>query len=333
MPELARGHVLVRVAATMISPGTQLGTARRARTEGPPADSDGKPKRLGYQGSGTVAALGENVTQFESGDRVACFGAAAAHADWIVVPQNLCAKLPEQMSFAEASCPNLVLTALHALRRAEPMFGENTLVVGMGVVGQLAAQFAQLAGTETMVWDTVAGRLRIAERWGVHRAVNVKADDVAAAVSEFTHGFGFDTAVMAIGGDGNPALEQVRHAMKVSPDRHQMGRLIMVGGLSTQMSWGAGMGNLDVRSASRAGPGYHDKAWEVGDREYPPVFVRWTARSNLELGLRWIAQGRLKVEPLITHRLPLERMEEAVDLLIDQPDEAMGVVLTTSDAE
>ena len=83
---------------------------------------------------------------------------------------------------------------------------------------------------------------------------------------------------------------------------------------------------MDVRSAARTGPGYHDEDYEHG-QAYPPVFVEWPTQRNMAECMRAIADGKLLVRPLITHEIELERVDEAVDLLVERPQEALGVVL------
>lgn len=326
MPKLEPGQVMIKVRAAAVSPGTELSGAKQARAE--KRTDPGQVKPFGYQNAGDVIALGEGVTQFRKGDRVAAFGGGYAYiADYTVIPQNLCCKLPDNVAYEDASFSNLLLTAMQAIRRGEPQLGENLLVVGMGMVGQLAAQYGRLSGMYVMTWDTVAFRNKLAMKTGAHGSAIVGKDDTAAASQQFTRGRGFDMAVFAIGGDGTSAVESVKPVMKLSPDGHAMGRLVMVGGLWTSLRWGAGMGNLNVLSSARSGPGYHDDDWEHGRCEYPPVFMRWTTRSNLELALRLIGEGRLKVKPLITHRLPLEKVGKAVDAHIEAPDKTMGTVI------
>jgi threonine dehydrogenase-like Zn-dependent dehydrogenase len=80
-----------------------------------------------------------------------------------------------------------------------------------------------------------------------------------------------------------------------------------------------------VRSAARTGPGYHDEAWELG-AEYPPVFLQWTTKRNLEECLRFMASGHMQVEPLITHRVALDDAPDACEDLIQNPNAALGVV-------
>jgi threonine dehydrogenase-like Zn-dependent dehydrogenase len=114
--------------------------------------------------------------------------------------------------------------------------------------------------------------------------------------------------------------------IKKSPETHLMGRVVIVGGARIDHGFAAALGNLDVRSAARTGPGYHDEAWEHG-ADYPPVFIQWTTRRNLEECLVFMASGGLKVGPLITHRVVLDDAPVACEDLILRPNEALGVVL------
>ena len=329
LPPPGHGQVLVRIHASMVSAGTQVRAIQLIRRGEAPAPAH--PIQLGYQAAGEILAVGDGVTRLRVGDRIGCFGIGAQHADFGVVHQNLCVKLPDAVSYVEASGMNLVLTAMHAVRRAEAALGEYMLVVGLGVVGQLAGQFARADGLYVMGWDALAPRLDMALKHSADAVADPRSDDLRDAVDSFTDGLGFDHATLAIGGNGDAALEQVKSVMKTTPDGHAMGHIIMVGGLTTTSSWGAGMGNLELRSSARTGPGYHDAAWELGDAEYPAVFVRWSTQNNLKLAVRMMKDRRIDIDSLITHRLPLHRADEAIDLLVDRGQDALGVVLTSDE--
>ena len=134
-------------------------------------------------------------------------------------------------------------------------------------------------------------------------------------------------AVMAFGEDGTQVIKNVANLMKVTPDTHHMGRIGLVGGLPATSTWGAGLGNLDLRSCARTGPGYHDAAWEIGETSYPDVFVRWTTRSNMELALRFISEGKIDVKTLTTHRVPLRDIDVVVGAHIENPNATLGTIL------
>lgn len=329
IPPLTKGCVLVQVHASLISPGTELGGAKKARESG--ATDAGTPRPFGYQNAGEVLEVHPSVSDLSPGDRVACMGGGyAMHTNYAVVPKNLCAKLPDNVSYEEGAFGHLAITSMQAVRRAEPELGEYCLIVGLGLVGQMAGRLAQLAGAYVMGWDMYGFRCDMAQKWGIDGTTVIGQDDAKAKASAFTRGSGFDFAVMAFGGDGTEALNAVKGVMKVSPDTHAMGRVSLVGGLKTMCSWGAGLGNMDLRCSARTGPGYHDDPWERGDYEYPPVFMRWTTRTNMDLALRLISEGKLDVKSLITHRVALSKIDEAVSAHVENPDATLGTVLLMS---
>lgn len=326
IPRLRPGSVLVRVHASLISPGSELSRAKMARKH-PPADP-GTPAPFGYQNAGEVIDLGENVSGLKRGDRVACMGATyALHSNYAVVPQNLCAQLPADVSYEEGAFAHLAMTGLHTIRRGEPQIGEYLLVVGLGLVGQLTARLGQIAGAYVMGWDTIAFRCDLAKRWGTDQVAIIGADDETERARNFTNGFGFDMAVIAFGGNASDACERIRRVMKQSVDTHLMGRICIVGGATTQLAWGASLGNMDIRSCARTGPGYHDEQWEHGEYDYPPTFIRWTTQANMACVLRLISENKLDVKSLITHRFPLARIDDAITAHVENPDATLGTVL------
>lgn len=324
VPDLRPGQIRVRVRASLVSPGTELGGVHRLRER---PDASAPPRPFGYANAGDVIAVGEGVHRFRAGDRVACMGAGyALHATEAVVPQNLAVPLPDTLSYADGSFAHLAATALHAVRRAAPEIGEHFLVIGLGIVGQLCAQFSRLAGAHVMAWDRLPLRLAVARQTGCDCVVNVAEEDPIAAAARFTRGHGMDASILAFGGDGTDAFRQAVRVHKVAPDTHQMGRIVIVGGCSIQHQFAAALGNLDVRSAARTGPGYHDEAWEHG-ADYPPVYFSWTTQRNLEECLRFMEEGRIQVRPIVTHQVPLDEAPGACDLLVTAPGEALGVVI------
>lgn len=324
VPQLRPGAVLVEVRNSLVSPGTELGGWRGLSRQRERPRPDVKPTPFGYSNAGLVLEVGVGVEEFKPGDRVACIGAGyAQHTDYAVVPHHLCVALPTNVTFAQGAYAMLAATALQAVRRAEPQLGEYLAVVGLGIVGQLTARLLQLAGCFVIGWDTIAFRTEIAAGWGIDGVVVVGVEHEVSVTEAFTKSAGLDGAVFAFGGDGTKALASIREGLKRAPDGHRMGRIVIVGGVRLDYSFG--LTNADLREAARTGPGYHDEVWEYGS-PYPPVFMRWTTRTNLELVIRLISEGRLDVDCLTTHTIPLTEVEAGVSAIVGEPDRILGVV-------
>ena len=325
IPQVKPGHVLIDVYDSLVSPGTHLrgGWRALAREKETPRPLD-SPQPLGYSNAGVVLETDNGVTKVKVGERVMAIGIGyALHATLALVPQNLVFPLPDNVSFEQGAYGILAATALNALRRGGPTFGENIAAVGAGIVGQLSAQFYQLAGCYVIAWDLIEKRLDIAREWGVSATCLVGEEDPVDKSRVFSEGYGLDGAVVAIHGEANEAQDQIEQSLKKAPDGHPMGTVVIVGG--TQFFFRATLTNVDYRRASRTGPGCHDLEWEAG-KDYPPVFVRWTTRTNMLLCLRLISEGRLNVDCLTTHRVPIDDCEAEIDRLIEDPDSMLGVL-------
>ena len=324
VPAPKPGQVLVENRATLISPGTELGGVPAMRRQPRP---DARPRRFGYSSAGVVVGVGEGCEDFPLGMEVACMGGGyALHSDYAAVPRNLTVPKPDGMSFETAAFAHLAATAMHAVRRADVVIAENFLVVGLGIVGQIAVQLGCVAGAHVAAMDFVQMRRDRAAKGGA-KLVLEPGEAAVEAVRGFTRGYGLDCALIAFGGEATSAVEMIARMMKVAPDGHRMGRLAIVGGANFQTKgWPVDVGNMDIRPSSRPGPGYHDEPWEHG-ADYPPVFVQWTTRRNMEDCLRFAQDGQLDYEMLITHRLPLERFAEGAEALVSEPGKALAVIL------
>ncbi len=324
-PALKPGQLLIEVFTSMVSPGTELGGMKRRR-ENPGSEAHKRP--FGYTNAGRVIETSGDCDEFEVGDRVAGMGGGyALHATYACVPHNLCAKIPDNVKDEHAASIHLAATALHAVQRGRIRIGENVVVAGLGIVGQFACQIAKAAGAYVLGMDRLPLRLEIAQNAGIDLTINVSETDPIPIAKEFTRGYGMDCGIIAFGGDATSAFQQIRAMLKTAPDTHKMGRIVIVGGASITHGFAAGLGNVDVISAARTGPGYHDEAYEHG-AEYPPVFVPWPTQRNLELSLRLMSENRIKVQPLITDIVPIDQATEGCEKLIQTPNEALGVIFS-----
>jgi threonine dehydrogenase-like Zn-dependent dehydrogenase len=326
IPATRPGSLLIEVHNSLVSPGTELGGWHALQKRRANPEPYATPKPFGYSNAGVVLESGEGVTEFTPGDRVACIGNGyAQHTTHAVVPHNLCVPLPATVSFTRGTYGMLAATALHAVRRGTSTLGEYVLVIGLGIVGQLTAQLYQQSGTYVMGWDKIPFRTEIAKRWGIDASTVIGMQDEIAATQAFTDNYGFDAAVIAFGGDANQAYQTVKQCLKRTPDGHRYGRIVVVGGAHFTYTPGGPFTNVDIRQAARTGPGYHDEHWEHGP-DYPPVFMRWTTKTNLALCMRLIAEGKLNVDVLTTHTIPLVDVDAGISAILHDPDKILGVI-------
>jgi predicted dehydrogenase/threonine dehydrogenase-like Zn-dependent dehydrogenase len=334
-PRLRPGFVLVRTRYSLVSAGTEgaqlregqaslLEKARehpeqvkqvlsKVRREGVKSvmgqvqDKLSEWRPLGYSLSGQVLAVGDGVTDLGSGDAVACAGAGyAVHAEEVAVPRNLVAKLPAGADFRGAAFVTLGAIALHGVRRAAPTLGENALVVGLGLVGQLTAQWLKLSGVRVAVSDPEPGRTRMALDLGADLVLSPEQDP-AAQIAAWTGGFGVDLVLLTA---ATASSEPVRLASRLLRDR---GRIVVVGDVGLELERGPFyMKELDFSISRSYGPGRYDPSYEEGGVDYPVGFVRWTEGRNLEAAAEFLAAGRLRVADLVSEELPLDEAPAAL---------------------
>jgi len=264
-------------------------------------DKLGEWRNVGYSLCGDVIAVGEGVSDLVPGDRVACAGAGyAVHAEEVAVPRNLVAKVPSAVDARHASFVTLGAIALHGVRKANPTLGETALVIGLGLVGQLAAQFLRISGAKVAVSDLDPKRVKTALDLGAELALNPEQDP-ALELAAWTGGWGVDLVIIAAAtGSSDP----VRTASRLLRDR---GRVVVVGDVGLELERGPFyMKELDFSISRSYGPGRYDPVYEEGGVDYPAGYVRWTEGRNLEAVIDLIARGRLNVEPLITEEVTLD---------------------------
>lgn len=349
-PLASSGRVLVQTRASLVSIGTEkaiidvarkslLGKALarpdwvrqvvdKARTEGlaeayrqSRARLD-TPVPLGYSSAGIVLEVGRQVTGFAVGDRVACAGHGyASHAHVVSVPRNLCTPIPEGLSFEQACFVTLGGIALEAVRLARSEIGHRVAVIGLGLLGQLAVQILKSSGCRVLGTDLAPAKLALAQDLGADVVVDATGD-VATAARTFTDGHGVDSVLIMAGTESNQPIEQ---AAEICRER---GRIVATGLVGLDIPRELFYAKEIEFVVSRAwGPGMYDADYEERDVKYPLPYVRWTAQRNMAVFLDLVAQGQVRVAPLITHRFPFEQALEAYEMLLTGREPAIGVVL------
>ncbi|CAN7378613.1 zinc-binding alcohol dehydrogenase [Paenibacillus sp. LjRoot153] len=291
------GHVRVRTEFSAISPGTEITFIQRGSDQ---------LSLLGYSAVGVIEALGAQVEGRHVGQRVACYGAPyVRHAEWLTVPSNLTAVVPEQVLPKEAAFAGLGAIAIHALRTADLRFGESVVIVGLGILGQLIARIASAAAVRVAALDVNPQRVELARQGGVKEACDSQ-EKLEAQLASAVSAAGADSVILCAGGSGESLINS---AMRWIRDR---GNIVIVGDLTTEFSRGLMFGKEAQVLISRAGgPGRYDTQYELENRDYPIGYVRWTEGRNVEAYIRLLAEKRISLHGLITDTYPVEQAEEA----------------------
>ena len=357
-PQLLPGCVLVRVAASLVSAGTERASSEFARknllqkAKSRPdlvreviskVQRDGllsaihavrsrldQPQSPGYSSAGTVIAVGEGVSDLQPGDRVACAGVGfAVHAEIACVPRLLAARIPphseQEASFDEACFSTLGAVALHGIRTADAKLGDVVAVIGLGLLGQLTAQLLKTAGCRVLGMDINASRADLAQRLGAE-AVATSASGFRDLCLETSGGAGVDSVLITA---ETPSSEPVNLAGAVARDR---AIVVAVGTVGIDIERKTYYEKeLDFRISRSYGPGRYDAAYEQKGRDYPIGYVRWTETRNMEAFVRLLADRKIDVRSLITHRFSIERASSAYELITGRSREPfLGVVLQYS---
>ena len=353
-PKLLPGCLLVRIGASLVSAGTERASSEFAssnifqKAKARPdlvrevlkkARRDGllsaiaavhsrldQPSALGYSSAGTVIEVGEGIADIEVGDCVACAGAGyAVHAEFACIPRLLAAKIPAeaQLRLEHAAFTTVGTVALHGVRTAEVQLGDVVAVIGLGLLGQLTVQILKAAGCIVLGMDIASDRAELAVRIGAD-AVTTSAAEFLDLCSQHSMAHGVDAVLITA---ETPSSDPVNLAGEIARSR---AKVVAVGtvGMDIQRKLYY-QKELDFRVSRSYGPGRYDSAYEQKGRDYPIGYVRWTETRNMEAFLRLLADGKLDLDPLITHRFPIERAREAYGLITGGTGERfLGVIIT-----
>ena len=349
-PTPQTGEALVRTAASLVSAGTErtlvsfaekslLGKARsrpdlvrqvldKARREGLLTTISAafnrldQPMPLGYSSAGTIIALGPGMEGWQIGQRVACAGGGyAVHAEYAAVPRLLLTRLPDSVDFEAAAFTTLGAVALHGFRLTESGLGERVAVIGLGLLGLLAMGVARAAGCHVIGVDLDPRRVELARRMGIQAVLRTEAEAAAAA---FSHGRGCDAVLICA---DTPSADPVELAGAIARDR---ARVVAIGAVGLQLPRKVYYEKELLFINSRSyGPGRYDPSYEEAGRDYPIGYVRWTEGRNMEAFVDLLANSQVDVQPLISHRFPIEQAPQAYELITGKREEPfLGVLLT-----
>jgi predicted dehydrogenase/threonine dehydrogenase-like Zn-dependent dehydrogenase len=345
-PQLKAGHVLIRTQKSLISSGTEkmlvnFGKAsplekirqqpekvkmvlEKIKTDGLAATMDAVHSKLdqllpmGYCNVGIVQAVGAGVHEFAIGDRVVSNG---AHAEMVSVPKNLCCKIPDFVADEYAAFTVLGAIGLQGIRLAMPTLGETFVVMGLGLIGLLTVQLLIAQGCHVLAIDIDDSKVELAKQFGAQGLTLSEGVDAIAIANKFSRERGVDGVIIAASTQSNDPIQQAATMCR------QRGRIILVGITGLELSRADFYKKeLTFQVSCSYGPGRYDASYEEQGHDYPLGLVRWTEQRNFEAFLDMLAQNKLKLAPLISHRIAIQEADKAYDLLAgDIP--SLGIVL------
>ena len=283
-----------------------------------------QPIPLGYSSAGVVVEAGRDCG-LNVGDRVACGGAGFAnHAEFNYVPRNLIVKIPDGVSFEDASCATVGSIALQGVRQCEVNLGETVAVIGLGLMGILAVQMLKASGCRVIGFDPNEGRCKLAEEMGCDRAVN---DNFVGECMAFSGGFGVDAVLITAATHSD---EPVTVAAEIC---RKKGRVVATGLVGMNLPRDQYYKKeVDFRLSCSYGPGRYDPVYEEQGVDYPFGYVRWTEQRNMAAFLQLVAEGKVTPGKLVTHRFKFDDALDAYQVLLGIKKEPyLGIVLEYGD--
>lgn len=362
LPALGAGDVLVRNHYSFVSVGTEkmkISQARMSLAQKAKARPDQvklvldtlreqgliptlrkvqerlkAPTTLGYSCAGTVVAAGSQASEFRVGDRVACIGeGVATHAEYNAVPRNLVVHVPAGVGLEAASACAVGAIALQSIRQAKLELGESVAIIGLGLLGQFLVQLCRANGCRVIGVDLDPGKCALALQGGAEAACVPDTDEALNHALRASGGSGVDAVLLTV---STSDLGPIELAAALVRDR---GRVICVGNTAIELDWRTWFGKeIDFRFSRAMGAGISEPDYLTRGKDYPIGHVRWTANRNMQAFLDLIAQGRLAVPGLITHRFPFSEavsvfdkmasgaLSHAVGIVFEYPEPETGVL-------
>lgn len=346
LPRVSHGQLLITTSCTLVSAGTErmlvefgkagwIDKARqqpdkvrmvldKIKTDGlmPTAEAVfnklDQPLPLGYCNVGRVAKVGAGKTAFEVGDRVISNG---KHAEVVSAPFNLCAKVPESVSDDEAAFTVLGAIALQGIRLVQPTLGETVVVTGLGLIGLMTVQLLRANGCRVLGLDFDPTKLALAKQFGAEVVDLATGQDPVRVAEFYSRGRGVDAVIVTA---ATKSSEPIHQAALMCRKR---GRIVLVGVTGLELSRDDFFKKeLTFQVSASYGPGRYDPNYEEKGQDYPVGFVRWTEQRNFEAVLDMMADGRVDVKPLISHRFQMNEAEKAYELVAGRKS-SLGILL------
>lgn len=352
-PQQSRGMVIVKNHYSIISGGTEGSTVSAARKsligkakerpqqvkqvldtlqkQGPIQTHRAVMKKLdaysplGYSCAGEVIEVGEGVAEFNVGDLVACAGVGYAnHAEVVAVPLNLCVLLSENANLKHAAYNTLGAIAMQGIRQADMRVGETCVVIGLGLLGQLACMILKASGVSVIGVDISPSSVELANANSIVDAAFARdTPGLDEKINQATGGIGCDAVIIAA---GTSSQDPINYAGAIA---RKKGTVVVLGAVPTGFErdphWYKK--ELTLKMACSYGPGRYDLNYEEKGIDYPVAYVRWTERRNMQAFQRLIEKDQIDLGYLTTHEFQFDDAPKAFDMIANKTEPYIGIAL------
>ncbi|MFA5012848.1 MAG: bi-domain-containing oxidoreductase [Ignavibacteria bacterium] len=280
-------------------------------------------KELGYSCSGEVIESG--TEEFRPGDLVACAGVTANHSEYVLVPKNLCAKSPNNVTSEEAAFTTLGSIALQGIRQGDIRVGECVGVIGLGLLGLITVQLAKLSGCKVIGFDINESNFEIAKELGCDECL-LSNEEAITKVDSITNGIGTDAVIITAGTKSNEPIELALNIAR------KKSKVVVVGAVGMNIPRSPFYEKeIDLKISCSYGPGRYDVIYEEFGIDYPVGYVRWTENRNMQAILDLLSMKKLDFKKLITHKIPIEKGLNAYDIITGKTNERfIGILIEYS---
>ncbi len=352
-PQLGRNMVMVKNHFSIISAGTEGSTVLAARKsllgkakerpqqvkqvldtlkkQGPLQTYRAVMKKLdaysplGYSCSGEVVEVGEGVTEIQVGDMVACAGAGYAnHAEMVTIPLNLCVKIDYNANLRDAAYNTLGAISMQGVRQADLRVAESCVVIGLGLLGQLACLILKASGVKVIGVDVSEAAVKMAiDNHAVDLGIVRDSSGIENRIMAATNGVGADAVIIAA---ATSSIDPINFAGAIS---RKKGKVIVLGAVPTGFDrdpyWYRK--ELELKMACSYGPGRYDINYEEKGIDYPIAYVRWTERRNMEAFQYLLSTQKIDIGYLTTHTFDFEDAPLAFDMIVKKTEPYIGISL------
>jgi 2-desacetyl-2-hydroxyethyl bacteriochlorophyllide A dehydrogenase len=277
------------------------------------------PNVPGYTAVGEVVKVGASIDKIKAGDVVYTYG---PHAEYFKLDltdrwHGVCVKLPDGLAPDIASFTHMAGIAFTSIRVSNIEVGDYVAVSGLGAIGNLAAQLAQIQGGFVIATDMNQNRIELAKKCGVEQTINIKEQKLAVAIRNFT-----DSEKIATWIDASGVPQAIEDAMQYIKD---MGEMILLG--SPRAAYQSNLtGLLQYVHLLEKGSVTMKGALEFIYPTWQNEFNKHSIERSAEILMKLINNGKLIVDPLYSHKLKPDEAQSAYEGLRDKPGEYIGVV-------